>query len=84
MGRVFIPYESSGLVNPTISFFFSSVGLNHTLLTVQVTWRDEERRIGGASEDPGVDRVERRPPDLIKARARLKSYNGFILRNVAA
>ena len=40
------PYRSSGLINPTISSLFFSVGLIHTILTFQATWREEERRIG--------------------------------------
>ena len=51
------PFKSSGLINPTIFLFYFRVGLIHTSIT-QVTWRDEERRISGASEDPRVDRVD--------------------------
>ena len=52
------PLNPSGFINPTTFYNFSRVGLIHTLLTLQVTWRNEERWIGGASEDPRVDRVD--------------------------
>ena len=43
------PLNPSGVINPTGFHNFSRVGLMHTLLTLQVTWLDEERwsAIGG-------------------------------------
>ena len=39
------PIRSSGVINPTIPFLLFRVGLIHTAFIMQVTWRDEERRI---------------------------------------
>ena len=39
------PIRSSGVINPMISFLLFRVGLIHMAFTMQVTWRDEERRI---------------------------------------
>ena len=43
------PLNPSGVINPTGFNNFNRVGLIHTLLTLQVTWLDEERwiAIGG-------------------------------------
>ena len=39
------PIRSLGLINSMISFLLFRVGLIHTAFIMQVTWRDEERRI---------------------------------------
>ena len=43
------PLRSSGVINPTILFFYFRVGLIHTTFIILVTWCDEERwiAIGG-------------------------------------
>ena len=39
------PLRSSGVINPTILFFYFRVGLIHMAFIMQVTWRDKERWI---------------------------------------
>ena len=48
-----------GYYKPDDFLFYLPCGTNpHAILTFQVTWHNEERRIGGASKDPRVDRVD--------------------------
>ena len=44
------PLRSSGVINPTILFFYFCVGLIHTAVKMQVTWSLEVRWIGRSAE----------------------------------
>ena len=63
---------SSGVINPTIPSLFFSVGLTHTLFTLQVTWTRAERRIEGAIKRRASIGWTNGPPDLIKDTCQIK------------
>ena len=58
MGRGNRLIKPSGIINPTISENNSRVGLIHTFLLMQVTWRDGECWIGLSDRSTRVDRMD--------------------------